>query len=112
VAPPVPQPVLRGVSNEHVIRAQTEDGTMVRLAARAEDDTVVVQGQILGDPAIWVGALVEVRQAEHLRVVTTVLESGQLRFEIPSPDETISLKITSKTGSMIVIQDITLKYTS
>ncbi len=107
--PPVPQAVLRGASNERIIRAQTEDGTMVRLAAHVEDDRVVVQGQILGDPAVWVGALVEVRQADHLRVITTVLESGQFRFELASTDDLIRLKISSATGSMIVVNNVSLK---
>ena len=108
VLPAVPQPVLRGVASERIIRALVEDGTMLRLAARAEDGRVVVQGQILGDPAIWVGALVEVRQSERLLVVTTVLESGQFRFEI-TPADTIHLKITSESGPSILVNNIVLK---
>jgi anti-sigma factor RsiW len=106
--PPAPQAVLRGSeSSGCIIRAQAEDGTIVRLAASAEDDMVTLRGQILGDPAIWVGALIEVRQAGRLLVVTRISESGQFQFEI-APVDTIDLKITAEKGPAIRVEDISL----
>lgn len=68
----------------------------------------ILVGQIVAEtPKVWIGGLVELRQAGELQGTTTVSDMGT--FECPMPQTTaIDLRVTTGGGNSIVVKGVVL----